>query len=214
MKGKITKVVSEKRFFFVDNDYWCHFDRYDEEPRVGDVVTYDRKEKPDGKKSAWNVSFVERGSPGETENSQHTNRTSSAKQFSGLPKEYIEIIETGYFDESQCLKAELLILEWPQKLSTLFSVNKDQNRPSQIRKYYDYCKQQEGRLLLGISFMAIRSKLLELIPLAESARTKKHISNEFCDFLKLNLTKSVESQSAFQEGFLPHFQSLIAYTVK
>lgn len=213
MKGKITKVVSEKRFFFVDNDYWCHFDRYDEEPRVGDVVTYERKERQDGKKNAWNVSFVERGSAGGTENSQHTNRTSSARQLSGLPKEYIEIIEAGYFGESNCLKDEL-ILEWPQKLSTLFSGNKDQNKSSQVRKYYDYCKQQEGRLLLGTSFMVVRTKLLELIPLTESARTKGHISGEFHDFLTLNLTKAAESQSDFQQGFLPHFQSLIAYTVK
>jgi CRISPR/Cas system CSM-associated protein Csm2 small subunit len=190
MKGKITKVFKEKRFFFVDDDYWCHFNNYKGEPEEGDIVEYERKDLPDGKKNAVNVRFIKKGT--------------------ALPIEYEDEINDGYFDENKCLK-EKLIIQFPKQLAELFSKDPKVNKPTQVRKYYDYCKNLEGILKIKGDFNYIKPDLLQLIPLTNNAVSKGHISNSFRDFIEININQAIKSEKNFIDGFLPHFQSLIGY---
>ncbi len=190
MKGKITRVVTDKKFFFIDNGYWCHFNNYDKVPEEGDIVEYKPKKLPDGKKNAENVKFIKKGS--------------------SLPGDYKDEINYGYFNDKECLK-ESLIIQYPYSLARLFSKDSKLNKPTQIRKYYDYCKNLESILKIKNDFNCILSELYQLIPLANNAMNKGHISVSFKDFLEINLNQAVKSEKNFIEGFIPHFQSLIGY---
>lgn len=190
MKGKITKVVQDKKFFFIDNEYWCHFNDYEKEPEVGDLVEYGQKILNDGRKNAENVKFI--------------------RKSSTLPIEYEDEIMDGYFNDNDCLK-DTLIIKYPKILAMYFSSDPKVNKPTQIRKYYDYCKNLEGILKIKNDFNFILSELYQLIPLTNNAMNKGNISNSFRDFLELNINQAVKSEKNFIEGFLPHFQAIIGY---
>lgn len=190
MKGKITKIVRDRKFFFIDDEFWCHFNDYEKEPEEGDLVEYDQKVLPNGKKNAENVRFIKKGS--------------------ALPAEYEDEIINGYFNEKGCLK-ESLIIKYPQQLANLFSLDQKVNKPTQIRKYYDYCKNLEGILKIKNDFSCIVADLYQLIPLTNNAMNKGNISVAFRDFLEININQAVKSEKNFLEGFIPHFQSLIGY---
>lgn len=190
MQGKITRVVQDKKFFFIDNEFWCHFNDYEKEPEEGDIVEYNPKLLPDGKKNAEKVKFI--------------------KKVSVLPIDYESEINDGYFNEKECLK-ESLIIKYPQYLANLFSKDQKINKPTQIRKYYDYCKNLEGILKIKNDFSCIIPDLYQLIPLTNNAMNKGNISNAFRDFLEININQAVKSEKNFLDGFMPHFQSLIGY---
>jgi len=57
-KGIITKIFEEKKFFFIDNDYFCRYDWIDFIPAVGDNVIYEKSTNRDGKPEAKNVKKV------------------------------------------------------------------------------------------------------------------------------------------------------------
>lgn len=190
MKGKITKVIADKKFFFVDDDYWCHFNNYEREPEEGDVVEYERRVIQGGKKNAENVKFI--------------------KKSSSLPVEYEDELNSGYFNESGNLK-DSLIIKYPKLLANVFSKDPSVNKSAQLRKYYDYCKNKEGILKINNDFNKIRSELLQLLPLAEDALRRKNISKPFRDFIEININEAVKSEKNFIDGFIPHFQSLIGY---
>lgn len=190
MKGKITKIVQDKRFFFIDDEFWCHYNDYEKEPEIGDIVEYNQKILPAGKKNALNVKFV--------------------RKSTSLPIEYEEEILDGYFNEKDSLK-ESLIIKYPKALAEQFSKEPKINKPTQIRKYYDYCKNLEGILKIKNDFNSILSELYQLVPLTNNALNKGNISVSFKDFIELNIHQAVKSEKNFTEGFLPHFQSLLGY---
>lgn len=190
MKGKITRIVQDRKFFFVDDEFWCHFNDYEKEPEIGDTVEYDQKILSDGKKNAVNVKFVKKGI--------------------SLPIEYEEEILEGYFNDKDCLK-ETLIIKYPKLLAEQLSRDTKINKPTQIRKYYDYCKNLEGILKIKNDFNCILADLYQLVPLTNNALNKGNISTSFKDFLELNINQAVKSERNFIEGFLPHFQSVIGY---
>ncbi|MEM3373495.1 MAG: type III-A CRISPR-associated protein Csm2 [Candidatus Anstonellales archaeon] len=189
MIGKITKIVADKKFFFIDNEYWCHYNDYEKNPELGDIVDYKTK-IINGKKNAEEVKFIKKGT--------------------SLPIEYEQEIDDGYFNKEDRLK-ESLIIKYPQMLSVIFTSEPKKNKPSQIRKYYDYCKNLEGILKIKNNFNAILPDLYQLIPLTINAMNKDHISNTFKDFIEININLAVKSEKNFTEGFLPHFQALIGY---
>jgi CRISPR/Cas system CSM-associated protein Csm2 small subunit len=191
MKGKITKVIKDKNFFFIDDEFWCHNDNYEKEPEVGDVVEYAQKILQNGRKNAENVKFIK-------------------KSYNLLPVDYEDEILMGYFNENGILK-ESLIIKYPRLLAELFSKDPKINKPTQVRKYYDYCKNLEGILKMKNDFNSILAELYQLIPLTNSALSKGNISSSFKDFLELNINQVVKSEKNFIDGFLPHFQSLIGY---
>lgn len=190
MKGKITKIVKDRKFFFVDEYYWCHFNDYNNEPEEGDIVEYERKVSSDGKKNAINIRFIKKGTT--------------------LPSDYENEINQGYFDSEGCLK-ENMIIQFPQMLARLFTIDQKINKPTQVRKYYDHCKYLEGIFKTRKDFNHIKPELLQLIPLTNNAVSKGHISNSFRDFIEININQAVFSEKNFIDGFLPHFQSLIGY---
>jgi len=190
--GKITKVISDKEFFFIDNDYFCRNNYYSGTPEVGDTVEYTPLTKNDGKKEAKNVKFVKKG-------------------VSELD-EYFEELEDGYFSNviSKNLKPQLII-HYPQQLAELFQKDNNINKSTQIRKYFDSCRLIEGKYKINKDFEFVISELLKLVPLINNAKGKKLISDDFFNFFEYNIAQAIKSEDHFRKGFIPHFESLIGY---
>jgi len=212
-EGKITKVVVEKGFFFIDNDYWCHVNQYnDNNPEIGDTVEYEPETRFDGKKNASKARLIMKKLDGHDTQSSSTTRVSESTGISI----YLTEINKGYFNEvlenenEFCLKKEFII-DFPQNLSKYFTKNLNINKSSQIRKYFDQCKLIESKLKISNDFNCAVSELYQIIPLANSAKEKKHISHEFFQFIEANINEASKSKENFAKGFIPHFQSLIGY---
>ena len=190
-KGKITKVISDKEFFFIDKDYFCRNSAYKNIPKVDDIVEYEPFLK-DGKKAAKNVKFIKKGI---------------------LPlDEYFEELEDGYFSNiiSKNLKPQLII-HYPQQLAELFQKDNNINKSTQIRKYFDSCRLIEGKYKINKDFEFVISELLKLVPLINNAKGKKLISDDFFNFFEYNIAQAIKSEDHFRKGFIPHFESLIGY---
>lgn len=201
-EGKITKVVKERKFFFVDEVYWCHFNQYyGENPEVGDIVEYESEIKTDGKKNATKVRLIMKNL-NEGEKTGNGDSTSISDYYTSL--------KSGYFDESNCLKEELII-EHPKILASYFSKDKDKNKSSQIRKFFDQCKLIESKHKISKNFDCNKTELLQILPLANNSKEKGHITNDFYKFLEININEAIKSENNFLKGFIPHFQSLIGY---
>ncbi|MBS1517942.1 MAG: type III-A CRISPR-associated protein Csm2 [Bacteroidetes bacterium] len=212
-EGKITKVIADRGFFFIDNDYWCHVNQYsDNNPEIGDIVEYEPEIKSDGKKNALKARLIMK----KLDNFDGERvKSKNFKESNELSNYFIEF-KKGYFNEESSeekrynLKKELII-DFPQMLANFFSINPNINKSSQIRKYFDQCKIIESKLKISNDFNRAVTELLQIIPLANSAKEKKHISIEFYKFLETNIMEAIKSDENFKKGFIPHFQSLIGY---
>ena len=140
MEGKITRVVAEKGFFFIDKDYWCGLRSYDREPVEGDIVNYEREILPDGKKRANRVKFI-RSAPNPL-------------------TDYLEFLTNGYFDDKNYLREDLII-KYPMLLSELFS--QKGNKINQIRNYYEEVVNIAGVYKINKDFRRVRVELQKLI---------------------------------------------------
>lgn len=191
--GKITRIVLDRGFFFIDENYWCHVNEYDREPEVGHIVKYDQVVRDDGKKNARNVQFI--------------------SKESNIVDKFIKDLENGYFNDNGYIKPEYQV-EYPQQLAGFFAGQGEQNKIAQIRKFFDQIRLSEGKFKLRKDFNAIMPELYELIPLLESTKNRKHITQEFQDYLTANINEAVKTAKNFEKGFIPHFQALVAYYIK
>jgi len=187
MEGKITRVVSDKGFFFIDDDYWCHNNNYEKIPEIGDVVRYDQITQK-GKNNARNVKFL-RAAPNPSDN-------------------YFKELSRGYFSSNNYLREDFII-HFPDTLAKLFSARG--NKINQVRNYYEQISMIAGNYKIKKDFDWVKVELMKLIPLANKSFDKKNISIEFKDFLIKNVQESVKSEDNFIKGFYPHFECLINY---
>lgn len=187
MEGKITRVLSEKGFFFIDEDYWCHNNNYNRKPEVGDIVEYERQIK-DGKKNANRVKFIK----------------SPPNPFS----EYLIELENGYFFEKDYLKEDF-ILKYPQLLANLF-FHKG-NKVNQIRNYFDYVVNIAGVYKMRKDFNRVKIELNKLIPLVTKSLDKQNVSIEFKEFIIKNIQFATQDEDSFLKGFLSHFECIVNY---
>lgn len=191
MKGKITKIISDKNFFFVDNEYFCHFDRYSETPELDDIVEYERSEK-NGKRNALSVKLI--------------------KKANSFIEDYFNELEAGYFEEKetkQYLKRDFII-KYPMELAKSFSAG-DKNKAAQVAKFYYNIKHIESIYRIRGDFNYTSIELSKLIPIAVKSRERNHITKDFEQFLILNIQMATLSKENFIDGFIPHFQSIICY---
>lgn len=192
-KGKITRVVLDKGFFFIDDDYWCHIKEYEREPEVGHIVEYQPVTRDDGKKNARNVRFLSKAVT--------------------MVDEFLKDLKNGYFNEKGYLKPEYQI-DYPQKLANFFAGQGDLNKIAQIRKFFDQVRLIQGKFKLKKDFDSLVPELNELLSLLEYAKNRKHITQEFQNYLSANILEGVKTSKNFEKGFIPHFQALVAYYIK
>jgi CRISPR/Cas system CSM-associated protein Csm2 small subunit len=189
-KGIITKIFEEKKFFFIDNDYFCRYDWIDFIPAVGDNVIYEKSTNRDGKPEAKNV-----------------------KKFAGIFEEYLEKLSEGYFIKDDFIKNEF-VLDFAKGLASEFTKNEDVNKPTQIRKYFDYCDKIYGVYKVKRNFLYVQSELPKLMAHLNSALKKGLISKDFFTFMDRNIELALAGEKNFTKGFIPHFEAVIGFSQK
>jgi hypothetical protein len=187
--GKITKVIKDKKFFFTDEKYYCHFNSVDFQPKEGDQVNYTPVEIKAGKFEAKDVVKI---------------KTDWEK--------YLDALEIGYFDDDNKIKKEFIV-DYPILLADIFSKEKgkDLNKPTQIMKWFSYCKKVEGIYKLTKDFNGAKVSLWKLLSYSNDAYGRGKISEKFKLFLEKNINLATISPQNFLNGFVQHFESFIGF---
>lgn len=189
-KGIITRVFEERKFFFIDNVYFCWYDRVSFLPAVGDNVIYERTTNKDGKPEAKNV-----------------------KKAPGFFDQYLVELNGGYFVKDDFIKKEY-VLDYAKDLANEFTKNENVNKPTQIRKYFDYCDKINGIYKVKRNFLYVQAELPKVIAHLNNALKKGLISNDFVTFLEKNIELAIIEEKNFVKGFIPHFEAVIGFSQK
>lgn len=126
---------------------------------------------------------------------------------SQLPQNYLS---RGYFDEKGNPYYEVII-DWPQQLAGCLA-EKDMSS-SQLRNFFAELRRIESQLDTGKSFAEVKHRLYKLDGFAQNAVSRRIAPPLFRDFVRKNIEWAKDEKS-FREGFLPHFESLVAYFPK
>lgn len=109
------------------------------------------------------------------------------------------------------------IVEYAIVVSKALGKNRNANKRTQIRKYYDYCLKIKNQLDKK-SFHEKEAEVVKLLPAVNYAMSRKKVTKEFQQFLKKNLDyilKEGHSEKEKKEcylAFVKHFEAIIAYT--
>lgn len=123
----------------------------------------------------------------------------------GLPPEYISKLEKGYFDANGYLWEDF-ITTMASKIAKSFNGLKNH----QLRRFYGHAKAAENRLRMTGDWDAVNVDIKKLSSFASEAKGKIKIPQSFYDFIDKNI-KSISSKKDFEQGFMEHFQAVVAY---
>jgi CRISPR type III-A-associated protein Csm2 len=114
-----------------------------------------------------------------------------------------------YFDPDGTLKCEYLT-DRAERIAEAFGRAKPKLTPHQLRAFYQHVKRQQGALKNGRPFREVLVEICKLKPFATERAEKEKIPDEFREFICRNVDK-VKDEKAFLEGFVEHFQAVVAY---
>ncbi len=126
----------------------------------------------------------------------------------GLPLDYLK---NGYFDQNGNPLPEIII-EWPQHIAA--QLDGARMAPAQLRNFFSEVRRIEGQLSAGQNFEALRGRILQLDAYAANAVKKDNAPLLFKQFIEQNLKWVVKDKKSFLKGFMPHFESVVAYFPK
>lgn len=101
-----------------------------------------------------------------------------------------------------------VLVDWP--LAIARSLGPDM-KTAQLRRFFTRVKAIESGLDAGDEFARARAGLMELQPLAAYAVGRKTAPELFKQFIERNVPLATKDIDSFKKGFVPHFQSLMAY---
>ncbi len=85
----------------------------------------------------------------------------------------------------------------------------------QMRRFFNHCRDIERRLTVdGESWNQVAAGFESLSSHAEYAASNQKIPREFQQFIDANVqrvTASADAESAFLNGFMPHFEALVGF---
>lgn len=122
----------------------------------------------------------------------------------------------SYFAADDVLKYEY-VTERAMEIANCLSKVRPNMTMHQLRAFYRHVKLQEGALDGGCPFQQVRLQICKLKPFASERASKRKIPPYFESFIRLNV-EAVEKtrdeasfRKAFIEGFVEHFQAVVAY---
>ena len=136
----------------------------------------------------------------------------SRYQQPSLPDGYLD---GGYFSpakdgQKRAMKREY-ILGYPEQIARALD-DRDKNKSTQLRKFYDYCIRIRDALEQGKTFQEVESDFCRLTAFAKYAENRSRVTSLFVDFIDRNV-KIVQSKESFY-AFLKHFEAVIVYIKK
>jgi len=135
-------------------------------------------------------------------------RRDSMRDTPGLPPDYLK---NGYFDQDGNPLPEIII-DWPRRIAA--QLDGARMAPAQLRNFFSEVRRIEGQLSAGQNFEALRGRILQLDAYAANAVKKDNAPPLFKQFIEQNLKWAVKDKKSFLEGFMPHFESVVAYFPK
>ena len=133
------------------------------------------------------------------------NRTAFQSQPS-LPQGYLK---EGYFDKNGNILEEVVIL-WPQHLAKAFHESRPQLKTSQLRRFFQEVRHQEGRLLSGISFASLKIEIMKLDSYAVNTLKRNNAPTIFKRFIEQNIKFATKDEKSFK-AFITHFECIVGY---
>ncbi len=133
----------------------------------------------------------------------------SRPAFSGqasLPQGYLQ---DGYFDKNGNTLDEVITL-WPQQLAKVFHESIPQLKTTQLRKFFQEVRHQQGRLTTGLPFESVRTEILKLDSYAANALKKNNAPILFRNFVGQNIRFATKDEKSFKV-FVTHFECIVGY---
>ena len=129
-----------------------------------------------------------------------------------LPKGYLSggYFEPGQTGEKPALRREYIV-GYPEEIARGLE-DRELNKSTQLRKFYDYAIRVRDKLSRGISFREAESDFCRLLVFADQARSRNRVSQLFVDFIRQNV-ETVKNEQDFY-AFLKHFEAVIAHLKK
>jgi len=127
-----------------------------------------------------------------------------------IMEEYFKFLEGGYLDTKGYL-LEDYINKFPQILAKRFQTNPDMNRIGKVYAYFRQIQFIEAEYIMEKQFQFVVSELSKIKPFLTNDKRKRILSGEFCAYMEKNIEMAKQNETNFSEGFLPHFEFLIAY---
>lgn len=138
--------------------------------------------------------------------SQTSGQGRPPSQQSGLPAGYLQ---NGYFDQEGNINPDLITTIAEQVARVL--LEKGAMSSTQLRRFYNKARSIKDRLDTGASFPQVVSKIRELERDAVYSVGREVAPEVFRQFMERNVRLAEKGQKEFEEGFLQHFQSVVAY---
>jgi CRISPR type III-A-associated protein Csm2 len=151
------------------------------------------------------------GSGSRGQGGSSASRSDLTEKFRGYLK---QLIEQGYFNERGYLRAELRVEDANMVAQVLARANVTSG---QLRRFFTMARSLEQRLSYNPDFEALIPEIARFQPLAANliGREQNFIQRRdlevLRDFIDINAQKARENKEAFHKGFVPHFESVIAY---
>lgn len=114
-----------------------------------------------------------------------------------------------YFGADGLLKPEF-VTTLAEEIAGKLGDERPKMTMNQLRSFYGHVKLQEGALEQGRPFNAVMLEINKLKPFANERASKDKVPWYFEQFIARNVDK-VKDQKSFQEGFVEHFQAVVAY---
>lgn len=134
------------------------------------------------------------------------------QQLPQLPEGYLQ---GGYFAPAETGGRPVLrreyIIGYPEQIAKALD-DRDKNKSSQLRKFYDYCIRIRDALNQGQSFQALEGDFCRLTGFVKYAEGRGRVTPLFVDFIQKNV-EAVHSKEEFG-AFIKHFEAVIAYIKK
>ena len=128
----------------------------------------------------------------------------------GLPAGYLA---RGYFDEKGNILSQVVI-DWPKEIAQKLDAATPTMNVSQLRRFFTEVRHIEGQLAAGKNYDTLRGRILKLDVYAADARKKGGVPDLFKQFIEQNLVWATKTEKDFLSGFVPHFESIVAYFPK
>jgi len=123
----------------------------------------------------------------------------------GLPPGYLE---GGYFDEKGNLRREMII-EWPRAIAS--TLVRERMKIAAIRNFFTTVRGIESAYRVSGDFDSVCPRIWSLAPKVNYQAARGIASRTFKQFIETNLPLATKNANHFLEGFVEHFQCVVAY---
>lgn len=126
-----------------------------------------------------------------------------------LPDGYLE---GGYYefrDGKSALKREYIVGYPVQIADALAERDRNMNKSSQIRKYYDFCIRIRDMIHAGKDYQEVEAEFCRLSNFVAYAASRNLVSQLFVRFIDMNI-KAIRNKEDFF-AFIKHFEAVVAH---